>query len=73
MKDHTRNVKGDRKILSELFPQKIVDHISTSIIPPKLDKGNDKPCWMLDTNGVFTVKSAWQYIRHMEDKSRVFR
>lgn len=59
--------------MGELFPHDIVQHIVSNIKPPRSELGKDKPCWMLESNGAFSVKSTWQYIRHREDKNRIFK
>ncbi|XP_075097980.1 uncharacterized protein LOC142175292 [Nicotiana tabacum] len=33
----------------------------------------DKPWWNLETNGQFTVKSAWQYIRKKREESKLYK
>lgn len=33
----------------------------------------DRPIWMLEARGEFTVRSAWQYIRRSEVKNSMFK
>lgn len=61
------------QLLNEMFQQDIVQHIINNIKPPKEERGKDKPYWMLEVNGCFTVKSFWHYIRHKEDKNKIFK
>lgn len=58
------------QFLQELFPQEIVQHIVGNIKPPKIGGEEDKPFWALEVNGSFLIKSAWNYIRHKEDKNK---
>lgn len=61
------------QLLNGMFQQHIVEHIINNIKPPREEKGKDKPCWMLEANGCFTVKSIWHYIRHRKDKNKIFK
>ncbi|WMV09687.1 hypothetical protein MTR67_003072 [Solanum verrucosum] len=33
----------------------------------------DKPVWMLDTKGSFSVKTTWNYIRHREESNKIYK
>ncbi|XP_060200166.1 uncharacterized protein LOC132628400 [Lycium barbarum] len=59
--------------LSEFLPEDIVLHIQEQIPVPNGDKGNDTPWWQLTTNGSFSVKSAWDFMRQREEKREVFK
>lgn len=54
------------KIL-ETLPEEYVLHIVERIKPPTLPGVLDKPYWMLDSHGKFTVKTAWEYLRRRND------
>ncbi|WMV49196.1 hypothetical protein MTR67_042581, partial [Solanum verrucosum] len=60
-------------ILNDILPSDLVEHILCHIKPPKERCTEDKPCWMLESRGAFTVKTAWNYIRHKEDPNRIYR
>ncbi|XP_060183095.1 uncharacterized protein LOC132613053 [Lycium barbarum] len=49
--------------LRELLPDDIVQHSSNTIRPTMIEREMDRPWWILDTKGDFTIKSAWDYIR----------
>lgn len=58
------NVQKIKGTLKEDMVDCIVKHIKS----PKSSNGLDKPYWMLDSTGVFTVKTAWEYIRNKGEK-----
>ncbi|XP_059306340.1 uncharacterized protein LOC132057756 [Lycium ferocissimum] len=47
-------------------------HIKDNIKVPDGEE-DDEPCWMLETNGKFSVKSAWEFLRHKESKQTSYR
>ncbi|XP_070021920.1 uncharacterized protein [Nicotiana sylvestris] len=55
--------------LFEILPEDLTVHILEKIKPPSPQQVLDMPCWMLETRGYFSVKSAWDYTRR-RDKSR---
>ncbi|KAG5618378.1 hypothetical protein H5410_018202 [Solanum commersonii] len=71
--DLTKHGGWDVDILNDILPQELVNHIRQHIHPPNNNVGNDTPCWMLETNGMFSVKSAWQYIRHKLVPNRIYK
>ncbi|XP_060170736.1 uncharacterized protein LOC132601678 [Lycium barbarum] len=52
--------------------QELAQHIKDNIKVPDEEEDNE-PCWMLETNGRFSVKSAWEFIRHRESKQTNYR
>lgn len=59
--------------LRELLPEELADHIQQHIKPP-VDHGiQDKPFWMLETRGDFSVKSAWEYVRRRKEPCNACR
>ncbi|XP_055804681.1 uncharacterized protein LOC129873581 [Solanum dulcamara] len=50
------------------LPNEFVQQIIRKIPPLKVINANESPCWMLESNGKFSVKSAWGYIRRKEEK-----
>lgn len=42
-------------------------HIVENIKPPVALEDLDKPVWMLETKGDFSVKSSWEYLRKRRD------
>ncbi|XP_060195017.1 uncharacterized protein LOC132624223 [Lycium barbarum] len=68
-------VAGDRwnlERLYEVLPEEVVNHIQQHIKVPLELEGDDKAWWQLTKNGLFTVKSAWDYMRQREEKREVF-
>lgn len=41
--------------------------------PPRGRVETDKPVWMLDTKGSFSVKTTWNYIRHREEPNKIYK
>ncbi|KAL3335635.1 hypothetical protein AABB24_031722 [Solanum stoloniferum] len=50
------------KLLTKLS-QKMTGYIMESIKPLIIENGSDRPWWMGNTQGSFTVKSAWHLLR----------
>ncbi|KAK4366725.1 hypothetical protein RND71_014605 [Anisodus tanguticus] len=50
------------------LPEELVDYILNEVQPPARDNELDKPGWMLETNGEFSVRSSWEYIRSKGEK-----
>lgn len=73
IEDVTNQGEWDIEVMQGIFPTEIVEHILTHIKPPRGRIEKDKPLWMLESRGEFTVKSAWNYIRHKEDPNRVYK
>ncbi|KAK4728573.1 hypothetical protein R3W88_021561 [Solanum pinnatisectum] len=71
--DLTNDGEWDEDVVKEILPTEFADHILGHIKPPQGRIEDDKPCWMLDNTGAFTVKSAWNYIRHREDPNRIYK
>ncbi|KAK6778379.1 hypothetical protein RDI58_025097 [Solanum bulbocastanum] len=58
-------------ILKENFQMELVDNILSCIKSPNGVDEQDKPCWILDTKGTFSVKTARNYIRHKEQSNKI--
>ncbi|KAG5581997.1 hypothetical protein H5410_052624 [Solanum commersonii] len=69
----TRHGESDTKVLNEILPHKLVNHILQNIQPSSSEGKTDKPCWMLETRGEFTIKSSWHYIRHKEEENKIYK
>lgn len=52
------NERWDGEMLSQVLSEEMVDHITENISPSLLER-EDKPWWMGNTCGRFTVKSAF--------------
>ncbi|XP_060190754.1 uncharacterized protein LOC132620045 [Lycium barbarum] len=55
------------------LPEDLAEYILTEVKPPAKPGGIDKPWWMLEKNGEFSVKSAWEYIRSRGEKKEVYK
>ncbi|KAH0704871.1 hypothetical protein KY289_009947 [Solanum tuberosum] len=73
VRDLTRQGEWDTEVLHEILPQELVNHILQNIHPPKEEATMDKPCWMPETRGSFSVKSAWHYIRHKAEENKIYK
>jgi len=71
VKDIKREGEWDEQLMQEIFPVEVANFIKDNIKPPRDMKENDKPAWMLEISGKFSVKSAWSYIRHKEQPNQI--
>ncbi|WMV24703.1 hypothetical protein MTR67_018088 [Solanum verrucosum] len=71
VKDIKREGEWVEQLMEEIFPVEVANFIKDNIRPPRDTEENDKPAWMLETSGKFSVKSAWSYIRHKEQPSQI--
>ncbi|XP_060178090.1 uncharacterized protein LOC132608026 [Lycium barbarum] len=55
------------------LPKDLAEYILTEVKPPAKPGEIDKPWWMLETNGEFSVKSAWEFIRSRGEKKEVYK
>ncbi|XP_075079894.1 uncharacterized protein LOC142165180 [Nicotiana tabacum] len=61
--DVAREGVWDDERLREILPEDLAAHIIDNIKPPMIHEQIDKPYWMLESKGEFTVKLAWDYLR----------
>ncbi|XP_075088344.1 uncharacterized protein LOC142170350 [Nicotiana tabacum] len=59
--------------LFEMLPEDLAVHILEKIKPPSPQQVLDVPCWMLETRGYFSVKSAWDYTRRRDEPITAYR
>ncbi|XP_060200889.1 uncharacterized protein LOC132629179 [Lycium barbarum] len=55
------------------LPEELAEYILNDVQPPARGDELDRPWWMLETKGDFTVKSAWEYIRSKGEKRDVYK
>ncbi|XP_060182538.1 uncharacterized protein LOC132612249 [Lycium barbarum] len=55
------------------LPEEYADYILKELQPPARGDELDKPWWSLETQGDFTVKSAWEFIRSRGEKRDVYK
>lgn len=68
------NAQGwDEQKLGEHLPEEYVLFVMTNIPPPKQTNRLDKPFWMLEASGNFSVRSAWNYIRQKDQEEDIFK
>ncbi|XP_070055075.1 uncharacterized protein [Nicotiana tomentosiformis] len=60
------------KIL-EILPEEFAEHILPHMKPPVVHDVLDKPQWMLETRGEFSVKSAWEYLRRRNKPANAYK
>ncbi|XP_070018360.1 uncharacterized protein [Nicotiana sylvestris] len=65
--DVTLDGEWDVDRLFEMLPEDLAVHILEKIKPPLPQQALDMPCWMLETRGYFSVKSAWDYTRRRDE------
>lgn len=56
--------------LLEILPEEYALHIVEKLKPPPMHDVLDVPYWMLETQGYFSVKTPWDYLRR-RDKTRI--
>lgn len=59
MKDLIKDGTWNAQLITQLFSKEIADHIIDRIFPPINSSGADRPIWILEAKGNFTVRSAW--------------
>ena len=50
-----------------------MNRILQNIHRPKEEEAMDKPCWMSETRGSFSVKSTWNYITHKAEENKTYK
>ncbi|XP_049389010.1 uncharacterized protein LOC125853369 [Solanum stenotomum] len=58
----------DREKLLNKISEEMTDYIMESIKPPLEEYINDVAWWMGSTQGIFTDKSAWELMRHKQER-----
>ncbi|XP_075108964.1 uncharacterized protein LOC142180789 [Nicotiana tabacum] len=71
--DVTLDGEWDVDRLFEMLPEDLTVHILEKIKPPSPQQVLDMPCWMLETRGYFSVKSAWDYMRRRDEPRTSYR
>uniref|UniRef100_A0A1U7Y3W8 Uncharacterized protein LOC104240759 n=1 Tax=Nicotiana sylvestris TaxID=4096 RepID=A0A1U7Y3W8_NICSY len=71
--DVTLDGEWDVDRLFEMLPKDLAVHILEKIRPPSPQQVLDMPCWMLETRGYFSVKSAWEYTRRRDEPRTAYR
>nr|XP_016492588.1 PREDICTED: uncharacterized protein LOC107812069 [Nicotiana tabacum] len=71
--DVTLDGEWDVDRLFEILPEDLAVHILEKIKPPSTMQVLDRPCWMLETRGYFSVKSAWEYTRRRDEPRTAYR
>ncbi|XP_070029963.1 uncharacterized protein [Nicotiana sylvestris] len=71
--DVTLDDEWDVDRLFEMLPEDLAVHILEKIKPPSPMQVLDRPFWMLETRGYFSVKSAWEYTRIRDEPRIVYR
>lgn len=74
---NVRDVMQHRQWDEELLRQSLTDELATHIMenckPPELKDTLDKQLWMLQPNGEFSVKSAWDYVRRRNEPLNAYK
>ncbi|XP_075080670.1 uncharacterized protein LOC142166142 [Nicotiana tabacum] len=71
--DVTLDGEWDVDRLFEMLPEELAVHILEKIKPPSTMRVLDRPFWMLETRGYFSVKSAWEYTRRKDEPRKAYR
>ncbi|XP_060202140.1 uncharacterized protein LOC132630587 [Lycium barbarum] len=73
VKQFSSGGEWDLIALREQLSEDIVQHIMQNISPPVDTLPLDKTWWMLEQNGKFSVKSAWNYIRQKDEREDIYK
>ncbi|XP_070056988.1 uncharacterized protein [Nicotiana tomentosiformis] len=71
--DVVENDQWDEEKIREILPEELADHILLHMKPPVVHDVLDNPQWMLETRGVFSVKSAWEYLRRRNEPVNAYK
>ncbi|XP_070024861.1 uncharacterized protein [Nicotiana sylvestris] len=71
--DVTLDGEWDVDRLFEILPEDLAVHILEKIKPPSTMQVLDRPFWMLETRGYFSIKSAWEYTRRRDEPRIAYR
>ncbi|XP_019232503.1 PREDICTED: uncharacterized protein LOC109213197 [Nicotiana attenuata] len=71
--DVVDNGQWDEGKIREALPEDLADHIIWQLKPPVVHEVLDKPHWMLETKGEFSVKSAWEYLRRRNEPCNAYK
>ncbi|XP_070042666.1 uncharacterized protein [Nicotiana tomentosiformis] len=63
----------DEDMLMDILTHDLTLHIIENIKPPVMHDELDRPYWMLEARGKFTVKYAWEYTRRRRDPRIAFK
>ncbi|XP_060177746.1 uncharacterized protein LOC132607677 [Lycium barbarum] len=55
--------RWNREKLIEVLTEGIIEHIVENITPAREERDTDRPWWIPDTRGEFSIKSTWDFIR----------
>ncbi|XP_075105034.1 uncharacterized protein LOC142179115 [Nicotiana tabacum] len=67
------NDQWDEEKIREILPEELADHILLNMKSLLVHDVLDKPQWMLETRGVFSVKSAWEYLRRRNEPANAYK
>ncbi|XP_055823945.1 uncharacterized protein LOC129892399 [Solanum dulcamara] len=65
--------RWNKKKLMEVLSKDIIDHITQNVTIPKEERDLDRPWWILDTSGEFTIKSTWDFVWLREPQLDIYR
>ncbi|XP_049368399.1 uncharacterized protein LOC125833298 [Solanum verrucosum] len=71
---HEFTIEGrwDEQKLNTILSTEMVEYIIESTKPPSTNSQHDQPWWMANTQGDFTVKSAWKILRRKHESRADF-
>ncbi|XP_075083476.1 uncharacterized protein LOC142167217 [Nicotiana tabacum] len=59
--------------IPEILPEEFAEHILLHMKPPVVHDVLDKPQWILETRGEFSVKSTWEYLRRRNEPANAYK
>ncbi|KAH0700980.1 hypothetical protein KY284_015195 [Solanum tuberosum] len=72
VKEFIHNGSWDKHKLLNHISEEITECIIDNVKPELIEGRNDKAWWMLENNGEFSVKAAWEGLRNKKEKRRDF-
>lgn len=59
--------------LRELLPEDFAEHVIQNVKPPTCPEQRDRPYWMLESRGMFSVRSAYHLMRQRKKPSDLYK
>ncbi|XP_070050710.1 uncharacterized protein [Nicotiana tomentosiformis] len=63
----------DEAKIRQILPEEFANHILKHTKVPMLYDVLDKPFWMLESRGDFSVKLAWEYVRRSQEPCNAYK
>lgn len=58
--------------MQHVLIEEMLEHIINNVSPKIINEMEDRACWTGISNGKFSVKSAWEYVRSRREEKEVY-